>query len=40
MYKILKNGYLKPGSQVGQQGVHGLYDEGEGMDFIFLMRFS
>ena len=39
MYKILKSGYLKPGAQVGEQGVHGFYNE-EGMNFIFLMFFD
>lgn len=36
MYKILKEGYLKPGVQ---QGKYGLKDE-EGMEFIFLMFFD
>ena len=40
MYKILKSGYLKPGIQVGEQGVYGLYGYEEGMDFIFLMFFD
>ena len=38
MYKILKEGYLKPGSQVGQEGLWG--QEEVGMDFIFLMFFD
>ena len=36
MYKILKEGYLKPRIQ---EGVHGL-NTGEGMEFIFLMFFD
>ena len=36
MYKILKDGYLKPGSQVGQDGLWGQ----DGMDFIFLMFYD
>lgn len=36
MYKILKEGYLKPGIQ---EGTYGLIP-GEGMEFIFLMFFD